>query len=146
AKGAESLKQTLTIDCEAPAGKPNLYVVAVGVSDYHDRRYRLTYADKDARDLADLLAGKRQRFDQVKVRRILNRQATRANILKARGFLNQSRVDDQVVLFFAGHGLLDKKLDYYFATADIDFQKPADRGLPYEAIEGLLDGIQARKK
>jgi WD40 repeat protein len=145
-KGAESLKGTISINYETPAVKPNLFVVAVGVSDYVDARFRLTYGDKDARDLADLFAGKRDRFGEIKVQRILNRDATRENILKANDFLKTSRVDDLVVLFFAGHGLLDSKLDYYFATADIDFKNPAKRGLPYEAIEDLLDGIRARKK
>ena len=145
-KGAESLKETISINHDAPSRKPNLYVVAVGVSDYQDTRFRLTYADKDARDLADLLETKRDRFAQVKVLRILNRDATRDNIVKAKHFLKDSQVDDLVVLFFAGHGLLDSKLDYYFATADIDFKNPAKRGLPYEAIEDLLDGIRARKK
>jgi WD40 repeat protein/uncharacterized caspase-like protein len=145
-KGAESLKETISINYDTPAGKPNLYVVAVGVSDYEDARFRLTYADKDARDLADLFESKRDRFGEVKVQRILNREATREHILKAKDFLKTSRVDDLVVVFFAGHGLLDGKLDYYFATADIDFKNPAKRGLPYEAIEDLLDGIRARKK
>ena len=145
-KGAESLKETIAINCDAPAAKPNLYVVAVGVSDYADARFRLTYADKDARDLADLFESKRDRFGEIKVQRILNGHATRENILKAKDFLKTSRVDDLVVVFFAGHGLLDNKLDYYFATADIDFKDPAKRGLSYEAIEDLLDGIRARKK
>jgi hypothetical protein len=145
-KGAESLKETYAIQCNATAAKPNLYVVVVGVSDYKDARLKLTYADKDARDLAELFQGKRARFGEVKVLRILNRDATRENILKAREFLAASRVDDHVVLFLAGHGLLDSKLDYYFATADIDVTDPARRGLPYEAIEDLLDGIRSRKK
>src|SRR5207253_6830652 len=67
-------------------------------------------------------------------------------ILKVKERLQQAKVEDQVVLFFAGHGLLDKKLDYYFCTVDIDFREPARRGLLYEEIEGLLDGIKARKK
>ena len=143
-KGAESLKETYTIECSAPARKPDLYVVAVGISDY--RGARLTYADKDARDVAELFQGKRDHFGEVKVLRILNRDATRENIRNARTFLNASQVDDLVVVFLAGHGLLDSKRDYYFATADIDFNDPAKRGLPYEAIEDLLDGIRSRKK
>jgi hypothetical protein len=145
-KGAESLKERMFVDCEVPPVRPNLYVLAVGVSDYQDSRFRLTYADKDARDVADLFESKRSRFGEIKVLRILDRDATRENILQARHLLTASHVDDVVVVFFAGHGLLDSKLDYYFATADIDFNNPANRGLPYEAIEELLDGIRARKK
>jgi WD40 repeat protein len=145
-KGAESLRETILIHYEAPPRKANLYVVAVGVSDYVDDRFRLKYADKDARDLAGHFEKKRDRFGDVKVLRILNRDATRDNILKAKDFLKGAHVDDLVVVFFAGHGLLDRDLDYYFATADIDFKQPSKRGLNYEAIEDLLDGVPARKK
>jgi hypothetical protein len=58
----------------------------------------------------------------------------------------KSRPDDQVVVFLAGHGLVDEKNEYYFGTVDVSFTDPAARGLPYDAIEGLLDGIPARKK
>jgi WD40 repeat protein len=145
-RGAESLQETAEISYTGPAGKPTLYVVAVGISDYVDERYRLNYADKDARDIAACFENRKERFDQVKVRRLLNRDARRENILQVKDFLKDAGVDDQVILFFAGHGLLDKNLDYYFATADIDFRQPAKRGLSYDAIEGLLDGIRARKK
>ncbi|VTT99863.1 (myosin heavy-chain) kinase : WD40 repeat, subgroup OS=Calditerrivibrio nitroreducens (strain DSM 19672 / NBRC 101217 / Yu37-1) GN=Calni_0847 PE=4 SV=1: WD40: WD40: WD40: WD40: WD40: WD40: Peptidase_C14 [Gemmataceae bacterium] len=145
-KGAESLRQTAPVRCEAAAKKPDLYVVAVGVSDYADARFKLVYADKDARDLSELLAGKRAGFGEVKVLRVLNRDATRENILKAAEFLKPSGVDDAVVVFFAGHGVLDAKRDYFFGTADIDFADPAKRGLPYPAIEGLLAATRARKK
>ena len=145
-KGAESLKETFSIQCDAPARKPDLYVLVVGISEYQDAARRLTYADKDAKDLADLLQAKRDHFGEVKELRILNRDATRETIRGAKDFLGASQVDDLVVAFFAGHGLLDSKLDYYFGTSDIDFADPATRGLPFEAIEDLLDGIRSRRK
>ncbi|WP_439630623.1 caspase family protein [Gemmata sp.] len=145
-KGTESLRQTVTVRCDAAAKKPDLYVAAIGVSDYADARFKLVYADKDARDLSDLLAGKKATFGEVKVLRVLNRDATRENILKAAEFLKPSGVDDAVVVFLAGHGVLDAKRDYYFGTADMDFADPAKRGLPYAALEGLLDGVRARRK
>ena len=144
--GAESLKESFGVLCEAPAAKPELYVLVVGIAAYQDQRYLLTYADKDARDLAAFFTGKADRFGQVKVLRLLNQDATKEKILQARDWLTQARVDDEVVVFLAGHGVLDRKLDYYFATVDMDFQEAGRRGLTYEAIEGLLDGIAARKK
>jgi len=145
-RGAESIKETFEIRCDAAAKRPELYVVAVGVSDYGNRRYRLTYAHKDAQDLAALLKSKANRFGRVHVAKFLNREATRDKILSVKELLLQSRVNDEVVIFFAGHGLLDEQLDYYFATADLDFENPSRAGLSYEAIENLLDGIPARKK
>jgi WD40 repeat protein len=145
-KGAESLKETFEIIYNGKEAQENLYVVAIGVSKYRSSQYNLTYAAKDADDLAALLESKKNKFGEVHVLRVLNENATRENILAARQFLMQSKVDDEVIVFAAGHGLLDDQLDYYFATTDIDFAHPAQRGLTYETIESLLDGIPARKK
>ena len=41
---------------------------------------------------------------------------------------------------------MDEEENYYFATVDMDFERPERRGLPYDQIEGLVDGIFARKK
>ena len=145
-KGAESLKESFSVQCTAPTTKPDLYLVAVGVSKYRDARYALTYAAKDASDLAACFENGKSTFAAVHVRRLLDGDATRDNILAAKTFLAGSKVGDTALVSVAGHGLLDKQLDYYFGTADLDFDHPADRGLPYEAIEDLLDGIPARNR
>jgi len=145
-KGAESLKETFEIIYNGPIRQPDLFVVAIGVSDYFDDDYDLTYASKDADDLATHFENEKERFGNVNIQRILDKNSTKENILKVKETLMQSEVDDEVILFIAGHGLLDENLDYYFATTDIDFYNPSLRGLPYEEIEGLLDGIPARKK
>ena len=145
-RGTESIKETCEIRCDAAARQPDLYVIAVGVSKYHDSRYRLTYARKDADDLAAFFQANADRFRKVHVARFLDQEATRDKILGAKKLLLQSQVDDQVVVFFAGHGLLDEHLDYYYGTVDLDFEHPSGAGLPYADIENLLDGIPARKK
>jgi len=60
--------------------------------------------------------------------------------------LSRSTVNDQVLVFISGHGLLDDNLDFYFGTNDLDFNNPSLRGLKYEDLESLLDGIPARNK
>ena len=145
-RGAESIKETCEIRCDAAERQPDLYLIAVGVSKYDDSRYRLTYARKDADDLAALFQANADRFQKVHVTRFLDREATRDNILGAKKLLLQSHVDDEVVIFFAGHGLLDENSDYYYGTVDLDFEHPSRAGLPYTGIENLLDGVPARKK
>jgi hypothetical protein len=76
----------------------------------------------------------------------INNLSTGALVLNLKEHLLSTAVDDQVVLFIAGHGLLDQNPDYYFATTDVNFDAPSDKGLSYEAFEGLVDGIPARKK
>ncbi|MDY0062865.1 MAG: caspase family protein [Myxococcota bacterium] len=145
-RGVESLRQTFRIDYTGPTTEPDLYVVAIGVSRYRSSEYDLGFAAKDAGDLAAFFASQTDRFGQVHVTKILDQDATRARILAVRATLEKSRVDDEVVLFVAGHGLLDRQLDYYLATTDIDFRNPAPKGLAYQDLEGLVDGIPALRK
>ena len=46
--GAESYKETFTINCTAGKPKPDLYIITIGVSTYSDERFNLKYAAKDA--------------------------------------------------------------------------------------------------
>ncbi len=65
--GAESLRETFVVTCTASAS-PTLYVLAVGVSLYEDGRWNLTYANKDARDLAEAVEASRAHFEAVRHR------------------------------------------------------------------------------
>jgi hypothetical protein len=146
AAGVSSFQETRYINYRGPIVKPNLYVVAIGVSDYADNNFDLKYAAKDATDIAELYNSQVGKFGAVKTKTILDGEATLEKIKETRIFLKESRVDDEVILFIAGHGLLDDKLDFYFATTDVDFNNPAIRGLKYEELEGLIDDVRARKK
>jgi uncharacterized caspase-like protein len=61
-------------------------------------------------------------------------------------FLKAADRNDEVIVFFAGHGVLDAQLDYYLASYDMDFSNPAAKGIAYESLERLLDGIAPLKK
>jgi WD40 repeat protein len=142
----ESLKETFEIEYTGAEVKPDLYLIAIGISKYVDTTYNLTFADKDASDIAQFMKNQQTRFGRVKEFRVLNGDATKERILAIKDSLMQSHVDDEVFMFYAGHGLVDDSLDYYLATTDIDFEHPARKGLPYDALEGILDGIPAREK
>jgi hypothetical protein len=51
-----------------------------------------------------------------------------------------------VIISCSSHGLLDESLNFYLAMHDVDFNNPKARGLKYEDLESLLDGIPARQK
>jgi uncharacterized caspase-like protein len=126
-----------------------VYVVGIGVSEYKDKAYNLRYAAKDANDLLNAykaIEQRPQRKNNVHVLDLTNQKATRPEILKAKDWLKQSKINDLVVVFAAGHGMTDDKSDYYFGTHDIDPKHPAANGLPYEEFENLLDGIPALQK
>jgi WD40 repeat protein len=145
-KGVESMKKTLFLNYAGKTTKPDLYIVAIGVSEYENSDFNLEYAAKDAEDIVAAFGKMKDRFANIHTIKILNKDATKDNILNCREKLMQSKVDDQVVLFTAGHGLLDHQLDYYFGTTNINFINPSENGLAYNDLEGLIDGIPARKK
>jgi uncharacterized caspase-like protein len=75
-----------------------------------------------------------------------NENVTSTNIIALKEFLAKSKPDDVVMVFVAGHGVLDENFDYYFGTHDMDFTSPSGKGLAYEKLESILDGIKANKK
>jgi hypothetical protein len=145
-KGVESLLYTFEISYSpVKPVRPNLYIAVVSVSEYANSAMNLKYARKDGQDLVRML-GRSGWYENIIIDTLFDSRATRENILQLAKRFEKTTADDQVVFFVSGHGLLDEQLDFYFATHDIDFKNPADGGLRYDALEGLLDGIPARKK
>ena len=145
-KGVESLRETFEINYDGPKATPSLYVIALGVSKYKNPKMNLNYARKDAQDVVNTLLQKKKEYTQMIVDTLFDKSATIENVKKLKQQLSTTKVDDQVMVFIASHGLLDEKLDYYLAMHDVNFKKPSEKGLPYEDLEGLLDGIPARNK
>ncbi|MBK6836391.1 MAG: caspase family protein [Bacteroidetes bacterium] len=150
-KGVESLKETISVFYKTADNneKPTLYIVTIGTSKYTDANYNLNYAAKDAQDVAKLFAdakGANSPYANVVTKTLTNEQVTKESIKQLKTTLAGAKVNDVVMIFVAGHGLLDEKFDYYFATHNIDFNKPGINGIAYEEIESLLDGIKAIKK
>jgi WD40 repeat protein len=100
--------------------KPKLYVVAVGVSDYADADLRLAYANADARDFAAaMLKQEGGLYAKVEVRTLVDRDATRANVLDALDWLDQQVTSRDIgMLMMAGHGVTDEKGRYWFLPVD----------------------------
>ena len=122
-----------------------MYVVTVGVSDYNDKNFKLNYAAKDAGDIAKLFQ-KSDAYANVYTKVYVNKEVTSKCIEEIKAFLAKAGTNDEVILFFAGHGVLDQHFDYYFATVDLDFNNPSVNGIPYPSIESVMDGLAALKK
>lgn len=144
AKGVESYKSTLEVNCTAPHATPTLYLVNIGVSEFSDKLFNLRYAAKDATDLANTF--KKSKSYRVVSIPFLNSQATAENIARAKEALMQTHPEDVVIVFAATHGLLDSNFNYYLATTNVNFENPSERGLLYDDLENLVDGIPARNK
>jgi len=147
-RGVESRRETVRVVRTGPEPRRALRIFAAGVSEYRDPALRLAYAAKDAREVAAGFAdaGRALGLTVAEPRVLTDGAVTREALQAWRAELLRTAVDDHVVVFLAGHGLLGADQGYLFATADIDAASPAGRAVPYEAIEDLLDAIPARRK
>ncbi len=144
-KGATSLTETIEISSSYnPATPSKTYFIGIAVSNYKDTSMNLRFAAKDVRDLATSF-GKIYKTN-FEADTLIDSRATKENILALREKLMKTTVNDKVIISVNGHGLLSDSLDFYYATHDVDFKKPTQKGLKYEDLEALLDGIPARKK
>jgi len=143
-KGVESIRETSYV-FNGTEQKGNLFIASVGVSDYKDENFDLTYAAKDASDMNQLFTSQTA-YDSVYTQTLVNEQVNKQSILGLKSFFNKAKPNDVVVLFIAGHGVLSSSLEYYFGTHDLDFNQPELNGVSYAQLESLFDGIRAVKK
>lgn len=145
-KGVESLKESFEIIREVDEEHKNLYLIEIDVSNYKDDRFNLKYPTKDAKDFREMIETTKKLYDNIYERELKDGDATVENFEKLYDFLKDVTIDDVVIVYIVGHGVLDLHLDYYYGTYDIDFNDPAVRGLSYEAIEKLLASLKSARK
>lgn len=144
-KGVKSLIKKKIITCEKAFEKPNLYLVTIGMSEYENKDFNLKYAQKDANDLNKLLQ-KNRTYKEVKSKHILNKNFTKTVFDSLTVFLQQASINDVILFYYAGHGLLDEQFNYFLATYNTDFNNPAEEGLPFDALENLFERLACRNK
>ncbi len=84
--------------------------------------------------------------DSLTIDTLFNERVTRENVIALKRHLKALTEDDKVIVSYSGHGVLSTEYDYFLSTYPISFEKPEERGLPYDDLESLLDGIRPRKK
>ncbi len=145
--GQTSLQQKLEINSRyTTTTKPKTWFVGIGVSNYKNTSMNLRYAAKDIRDLVGTFANKNDTTITYSIDTLIDNNATLSNILAIKQKLLQANINDKVIIAVTGHGLLNKDLDFYYATYDVDFDNPEKNGLKYEQLEFLLDGVGAQNK
>ena len=117
------------------------YYIGIGVNEFKESSHNLKYCVKDVIDLSTSFGA-----PNTEVKLFTNAQVTKENILALKDYLSKTTVNDKVIISCSSHGLLDDSLNFYLAMHDVDFNNPKARGLKYEALENLLDGIPARQK
>lgn len=144
--GVESLRDFVEVIQDQP-DKKDLYIITIGVSDYADDRFDLDYPAKDAQDILDFFRGDTsQVFDEIHSKQYLNDHVTYEILDSIEDFLKKIRSKDVLMIYVAGHGLLDEEFNYYFGTHDLDFDNPKERGIPFEKLEEIIEKVKAIRK
>lgn len=85
-------------------------------------------------------------YNSVKTKSLFNQDVTSTNVEALKTFLSTSKPDDVIMVFVAGHGVLDNNFDYYFGTHDMDFSNPSGKGLAYEKLRRNFRWIKGTQK
>jgi len=115
---------TVTPIIGPPAQKGNLWVLAIGISEYKEF-VGLSYPNSDATAIVDCLKkqGNGSLYGKVAAATALtDKNATKQKIFAAFDNLSQATNDDTVIVFIAGHGGEDEQKNYYFLPYDADTQ------------------------
>lgn len=125
--------------------KPDIHFLGIGVSEFRNPKFNLNYADDDAASVHNIFASKSSPvFDEFHGELILNDQATKQNILDALDKLvSKVQPKDQVVLFFASHGINDQGL-YYVLTHDVDENNFTGTCVSWDEIAAVLGKLPCK--
>ncbi len=144
------LSKEILVSYESPNTEtrlPSLYVLAIGVSDYHQQDLQLTYADDDARRLADTFTQRAAGlYAKVETNVVVDKDASRRGILTGLSWLKKQMTQHDVgVLFYSGHGAKDEVGDFYLLPCDVDTHEPlALSGVPDAQVKSLLQSTPGR--
>lgn len=126
-----------------------LHVLAVGVSDYKNRRHELGLAASDALAVAEVVkkqAGPDRLYSGVKATALVNSAATSSAVrAELEELVDESRPADTVMLFISGHGMRDDHYNYYFATYEVDVGSLQQTALRWSDFQELVRKLQAKQ-
>lgn len=125
--------------------KPNLYLAVIASEKFKNNKYDLSYAVKDASDMAKAMANSKS-FDKIEIKKMFNQSFTIDSLVGLNSFFSKAGVNDVVMVFFAGHGYLDDDLSYYFPTYYTDFSDPKINSVAYKSFEKMFQSIKPIRK
>jgi hypothetical protein len=126
--------------------KPKLYILAVGVSGYHDKELKLGYAAKDADDFAGIMSRQKgELYREIVVRSLIDEKATKDEILDGLDWITKETTSkDVAMVFLAGHGMNDPNGIYYFLPVNTDLDRLKRTGLAFSDIKNTVISLAGK--
>jgi hypothetical protein len=131
----------------AASSKPDVYILAVGVTAYDDPAITgLKYSGRDVEGvIAAFKAQEGRRYGRVNALSLAGGELapTAENIRDNLGFLEKAGPRDLIVLFISGHGVGDERGRFYFLPKDAGFQADGSlrrgRTISNDELMGIRD-------
>jgi WD40 repeat protein len=128
--------------------RPNLHVLAIGVTQYADQQLNLLFPAKDAQDMAQVLKAQEGKlYNSVTVRLLTNQEATQQAITEGLAWLQSTaKTGDVSMLFMAGHGINLSGNQYRFLphNANTKNLKNTETFITEEQIRSVLVSLKSR--
>jgi WD40 repeat protein len=138
----------------------DLWILGIGLNSYRNSRFDLSYCVADVEGLIEALTARGRGFfrGEPHVRKLLDAQATRANVLREVADLGrETKPEDTFVVIYAGHGaLLDhpgsgEDPDYCMVLHDVIQMTDrgadlAENGLPFPELGEALAKVKAQRQ
>lgn len=154
----ESNPAIITIYSKAAVATADLYVIAVGINEYKNSRYRLNYGKPDA---TAFVAAVEQRgkgiFKNIHKQVLFDSDATRSSIEACFARIKaQAGPEDAFLFYYAGHGVMSEgnrttMPDFFIVPYDVtrlygDDQMLKSKGISAKRLKGLCTNISAQKQ
>jgi hypothetical protein len=126
--------------------KPTLYVLAIGVSNYHQPVLQLQFPAKDAADFAQaMLRQAGLLYERVELKLLADRSATEITIRDGLNWLQRETTNrDVAMLFIAGHGINSPTGDFYFMPVNADIEKMNVTCVSYTEIKKTISNVPGK--
>lgn len=142
---SKGMSKQITITRKGEIPKPNLYVLAIGISEYPGPN-KLHYAASDAKLLANAFQKNcKGVFANIEIRILMDKDASKKGIQNGLDWLATKMTSKDVgIVSFSGHGMRNDDNKFYLVTADIDQKDPFNSCLSGEEFKNRLDNMQGR--
>lgn len=139
-----------------PAAASNLYVFNIGINDYVNPKYKLSYAKNDAVALLDKIKERSTSiFGDIKVFSLYDSDGVKTKIEETfQEIIKEARIQDTFIFYYAGHGTIDEESEaksFYLVPHDVttlygDSNQLQDKAISDNQLKNWLAQIKAQKQ
>lgn len=153
--GSQDTKRDLSWGVDKPAdptvpaykAETQAYALIIGISSYGNlpQSAQLKFADADAQELQEFLIGEKGGFRPENVTLLVNEQAGHEQILRELAKIqNLSGPDSIALIFFAGHGLVNKSGQAFLVAADTKLDDLLNTGIDMKLFNSTVQSMRSR--